>query len=179
MIPVSRETAVPWLVGFTEQVVVHPKYDVCSTEPFAKWDKAPTTAKGCLVTTRLDMIYSFGIRDTCYKVELMSMWYPGQKIPVWGLGIRHIQWEEHLALLENLAIGERAEWGSTIETFFPKDGVYSSYSGGSADDLSVGDLSLNSESGQSSNDGLEIFMEKLLQISGLVSSVTQGDGAPV
>jgi hypothetical protein len=163
----------PILNGFADQVKMKNKYKVPSTEAFAEWESTPTV-KMHLMTGRLDSIYRFGIKDTCYKVELSAMWYPGQKLPVWGLAVRHIEWETHLADLESLPIGRRADWGNTMTTFFPKGGQSSQMD--DSEDLDMGNLNLGNNNVAPAQDGLAFLVEKLLKLSDIVSSVTNEGG---
>jgi hypothetical protein len=119
--PVASKSISPVITGFAERVKMRPNHDHRSGESFAEWEQTPTVKK-YLRTGRLDTIYSFGIKQTCYKVELTGMWYPRQKLPVWGLSIRHLEWATHLAELERLPIGREADWGNTIAAFLPDDG---------------------------------------------------------
>jgi transcription elongation factor len=151
-----------------------PKYDISSSGPFAEWD-ATSTVKKHLQTGRLDSIYRFGIKGTCYKVELTAMWYPQQKQPVWGLAVRHIEWETHLSEQEHLPIGHRTDWGDTMATFFAEAGRASSRADDS-EDPDMGTLSLDSAAAVAAEDGLGVFVEKLLKLSEIVSSVTNEGG---
>jgi hypothetical protein len=148
-------------------------YDVCSTESFAEWESTPSV-KAHLQTGRLDSVYRFGIKDTCYKVELAAMWYPRQKLPVWGLAVRHLEWETHLADLESLHIGSRADWGDTMSTFFPKDGQSSQTD--NSEDFDVGQLKFDNFDANPAQDGLGVLVEKLMKLSDIVSSVTNEGG---
>jgi nicotinamidase-related amidase len=138
-----------------------PKYDITSTESFAQWDITPTVKKH-LEAARLDSIYCFSIRDTCYKAELTAMWYPQQRMPVWGLAVRHSEWATHLAELERLPVGRQASWGDTMSTFFPDDGQSASCADDGAEALT--------------GNGLSILTDKLLKLSDIVSSVTAAGG---
>jgi hypothetical protein len=151
-----------------------PKHDIRSSESFADWDATPTIKK-YLENARLDSIYCFGLKDTCYKAELTAMWYPRQKRPVWGLAVRHTEWATHLAELERLPIGRQAEWGDTISTFFPDRGQLSSYAD-DGEDIGLARLSLDSSDEVSSADGLTVLIEKLMKLSEIVSSVTAEGG---
>jgi hypothetical protein len=173
LIHVPSKVVPPFLKGFAEQVKMKSRYKVPSTEHFADWETTPTV-KGHLLTHRLDSIYRFGIKDTCYKVELTAMWYPAQKLPVWGLAVRHIEWEIHLAELESLPIGRRAEWEDTMATFFPKDGQSSRND--DDEDLGMEKLGLDDNHVAPAQDGLAFLFEKILKLSALVSSVTNEGG---
>jgi hypothetical protein len=173
LIPVSRKLVSPVLVGFAERVTMKPKYDARSTESFAQWDMTPTIKKH-LQNGRLDKIYFFGIQNTCYKVELTAMWYPGQKLPVWGLAVRHTEWATHLAELERLPVGCQADWGHTLTKFLPDDGLMSNLDDNG--DLGMEHLTLSDRNEAPPRDGIRILMEKLMQLSEIVSSVTTDQG---
>jgi hypothetical protein len=173
LIPVSRKLVSPTLVGFAERVTMKPKYDPRSTESFAQWDMTPTIKKH-LQNGRLDKIYSFGIQNTCYKAELTAMWYPQQKLPVWGLAVRHTEWATHLAELERLPVGCQADWGHTLTRFLPDDGLMSNLS--NDDDTGIEHLALNDMDEAPPRDGIRILIEKLMQLSEIVSSVTAAQG---
>jgi hypothetical protein len=151
------------------------RYDISSTESFAEWEQTPTVKRN-LFTGRLESVYSFGIKETCYKVEVTAMWYPQQKLPVWGLSIRHLEWATHLAELESLPVGRRAEWGDTIPSFFPADGQSPSYGDLGRDDLGMTSLKLDDNSRPPPRDGMENLVYHLLRLSDIVSSVTAEGG---
>jgi hypothetical protein len=165
---------------------MRPNYKIDSTESFAQWEMTPTV-KQHLVTGRLDSVYMFGIKGTDYKAELIAMWYPnmhpvkieagimyrqsGQKKPVWGLFVRHLDWASHLAELECLPIGSRANWGNTMATFFPVD---------EDEQLSLDALSLeDNRAANRSFSGLSSLSKKLLELSEVVSSVTNEGGVGI
>jgi hypothetical protein len=168
--PIPTKTVSPVLTGFATRVSLKPKYDIRSSESFAEWDATPTIKK-YLENARLDSIYCFGLKDTCYKVELTAMWYPRQKRPVWGLAVRHPEWATHLAELERLPIGRQADWGDTISTFFPDHGQLSSYVDDS-EDIKLERLRLDNRNELLPGDGLTVLIEKLMKLSEIVSSVT-------
>ncbi|CAN9459735.1 hypothetical protein CUC08_Gglean010604 [Alternaria sp. MG1] len=185
--PVASKSISPVITGFAERVKMRPNHDHRSSESFAEWEQTPTVKK-YLRTGRLDTIYSFGIKQTCYKVEVTGMWYPGQKLPVWGLSIRHLEWATHLAELERLPIGREADWGNTIAAFLPDDG-HSDCSSATErswmtetlpkdEDFGIRDLNLGSGvEAPPPRDGIRILMDKLLQLSAIVSSVTETSAA--
>ncbi|KAH3960469.1 hypothetical protein HBI25_223150 [Parastagonospora nodorum] len=170
--PVATHTVPPILASFVKGVTMKHNYNTSSTGSFAEWDSTPTV-KRHLVTGRLDSIYCFGIKDTCYKVELTAMWYPQQQKPVWGLAVRHPEWARHLAELEELPVGRRADWGDTILNFFPEDGQMSTYT---ADTENIGIERLNISDDLPVGNGLRILVECLLRLSEIVSSVTDEGG---
>lgn len=193
MTQVPAKTVPPVLVGFAKRVAMKPKYTVNSKESFATWDSTPTIKKS-LLTGRLDSIYAFSIKNTCYKVELTAMWYPGQIMPVWGLAVRHTDWATHLAELESLLIGGLASWGDTLSTFFPDDGE--SDDGESTgctddcdDDYGMGRLRVNHGDGGEDGkgrakedkpcEGIRTLADNLLKLSEIVSSVTEAGGVRI
>ena len=154
---------------------MRPDHDISSTESFAEWDQTPTIKK-YLRTGRLDVIYSFGIKNTCYKVEFTGMWYPGKKLPVWGLAVRHPEWATHLAELERLPVGRKADWGHTVATFLPDDGQMSYAAAVEDKDFGMTNLNLGPNVEAPPRDGIRILMDKLLQLSAIVSSVSDTTG---
>jgi hypothetical protein len=172
--PVPSRIVPTILTSFVKAVNMKRNYDLSSTESFAEWEPTPSV-KRHLVTGRLDSIYCFGIKDTCYKVELTAMWYPQQRKPVWGLAVRHTGWATHLAELERLSVGRRADWGDTISTFFPDDGQMSPYTA-DTEDIEMGKLRLDDGLKEPSGNGLRILVESLLKLSEIVSSVTSEGG---
>jgi len=162
LIPVSPATVSPLLKSFAASVRMKSGYDVSSNEAFVVWDSTPTIKK-CLVTARSDIVYSFGIKETSYKVEFTGMWYSGQK-SAWGLCVRHFEWATHLAELERLAMGDKATWGDTVTTFLPDNGE--SYLS-----AAEGYYQNDEEGGSGARNGIRILTDKLLQLSIIVSSI--------
>lgn len=163
---------------------MRPNYKIDSAESFAQWEMTPTV-KQHLVTGRLDSVHMFGIKGTDYKAELTAMWYPtmhpvkvksgimyrqcGQNKPVWGLFVRHLDWATHLAELECLPIGSQASWEDTMATFFPED-----------EELSLGTLNLDDNCATNTSvSGLSTLIKKLLELSVVVSSVTNEGGIKI
>lgn len=178
---VPRSTVPPVLVGFAERTVLKKGFEMTSTQSFVIWDPSPSV-KNLLVTGRLDKVYSFGIRNTCYKVELTAMWYPGQPSPCWGLAVRHTEWATHLADLERLQTGHKAIWGDIVETFLPADGGSSNKL--EDDEIGVGELKLDVDVEKPplqapSREGIRTLTNILLYLSGMVSAVTVGGGVPI
>lgn len=174
MTPIPQSTVPAVLAGFAQRTVLRKDYDVGSTGSFAVWDPNPSI-QALLSTGRLDKIYLFSVKNTCYKVELTAMWYPGQSLPCWGLAIRHTEWATHLAELERLQTGHQASWGNILDTFLPRNGGSSCKTDN--DDLGVGNLKLHSDAKLSKvpiSDGIRTLTNILLQLSGIVSSVTVG-----
>jgi hypothetical protein len=178
LIPVASKSISPVITGFAERVKMRPDHDHRSSESFAEWEQTPAVKK-YLRTGRLDTIYSFGIKQTCYKVEVIGMWYPGQKLPVWGLSVRHPEWATHLAELERLPIGRKADWGDTIATFLPDDGQSCYSSAVEDEDFGMRNLNLGIGAEAPLHDGIRILMDKLLQLSATVSAVTDMGGVSI
>ncbi|KAG9186830.1 hypothetical protein G6011_09938 [Alternaria panax] len=178
LIPVASKSISPVITGFAERVKMKPDHDHRSTESFAEWDLTPTVKK-YLQMGRLDTIYSFSIKNTCYKVEATCMWYPRQKLPVWGLSVRHPEWATHLAELERLPVGRKADWGHTISTFLPDDGQSSYSSAVKDEDFGMRSLNLGPDVEAPPRDGIRILMDKLLQLSAIVSSVMDMGGVSI
>jgi hypothetical protein len=151
-------------------------HDHQSTGLFAEWEKTPAVKK-YLLTGRLDAIYSFGIKETSYKVELTRIWYPNQARPVWSLAIRHTEWANRLTELEHLPIGRKADWGDTITTFLPNDGQSSYTAADETGDLRIGNLDLGLDIEAPPRNGIRILMDKLLQVSVVVGSVMNNAGS--
>ena len=177
MIPVPSKSISPILTQFAKQVRMRPGYKHQCTDTFAEWDTTSTINK-YVQTERLAAIYSFGIKNTYYKVDLMRIWYPTQKLPVWSLAIRHAEWANHLSELEHLPMGRKANWGDTVTTFLPDDGQssYNATNVTNEDDLDMGSLSLGVTAQTSPRGGIGILIAKLLEVSAVVSSDTDTAG---
>ncbi|KAF2691292.1 hypothetical protein K458DRAFT_287346 [Lentithecium fluviatile CBS 122367] len=172
MVPLSKKIVSPALRGFAEQVKMRPKYSKHSNETFATWKWSPSLK---IEAGRLDKIYSFGIRNTCYKVEAIAMWYPGQKVPCWGINVRHSEWVSHLADLEQLQLGRCAEWGDVIKTFLPDDGLISISTQEKEDDLpDVGKVSLSLNVMSPAREGIRILANKLMELSEIINNPVGG-----
>lgn len=181
MATIPRSTVPPVLNSFAQRTVLKQSFDINSTQSFVVWNPSPSV-KNLLLNGRLDKVYSFGVPDTCYKVELMAMWYPGQSSPCWGLAVRHTEWATHLAELERLQTGHQATWGDVLETFLPDYGGSSSKV--EDDDLSVSGLTLGDNANKSQTralprEGIRALAGILLSLSGIVSSVTVGGDVQV
>lgn len=171
--PISKLAVPPVLAGFARCVAIKSDYDMTSTQDFAKWDRSSSAAT-LIQHVRLDKIYSFGVKETCYKVELAAMWYPKKSLPCWGLSVRHTEWATHLAKLEQLKIGYRANWGDIIATFLPDDGgsspvLQDDFSGTSKLKLSG---NVKEPQRRPSQEGIRALTNILLQLSEIVSLVT-------
>jgi hypothetical protein len=173
MAPIPRSTVPPVLKGFAQGVTIKSGNEVTSTQSFAEWNKTPSVNVS-LQNGRLDKIYSFGVRNTHYKVELVAMWYPNEQSPCWGLAVRHIEWATHLAELERLHTGQQASWRDIIDTFLPEDGGSSS-SFDNDGDFGLQSLKVDTVTAPS-REGIRILINILLQLSELVSSVTTARG---
>lgn len=169
MIKVPKRLTPPILTNFAGSVKMRPKHDSSSLGSFAQWDQAPTALRH-LRSGRLDEIYSFGLKNTCYKVELTAMWSPGQGKPVWGLGVRHSEWATHLGGLESLPAGGKAKWGHTTSTFLPDDGL--SYAGHEDEVDMMGGLSFDSNAEVPYRNGICILTKCLMGLSEIVVSAS-------
>lgn len=167
------KTVPPILKAFVKSVGLKRKYDMSSQESFAVWTNSPTIMQN-LKTMRCDKIYTFGIRNTCYKVDLMAMWYPNRKEPCWGVVVRHTEWAFHLAELENLPVGRSAEWDDIIAKFLPDDGITSCVIGEEDEELGMQGLNLDDENEPQARKGIQVLVDKLLKISKLVQSAQGG-----
>lgn len=180
MTPVMRSNVPPILNEFAQRVVAKPGFDVMSTQSFAEWDSTPSI-RNLLLHGRLDKIYSFGVQNTCYKVELTAMWYPDQCFPCWGLAVRHIEWATHLAELEGLPTGHQANWGrNVLHTFLPNDGGSSAQT--AEDDFGIGALRVDEHRPTPQrlpHEGVRALVDILLQLSKIVTTVATGGGVRV
>lgn len=167
MTPLSKKLVSPALRGFADQVQMKLCYDMHSKEGFAEW---PNIKSLKIHTGRLDKIYTFGIQKTGYKVEAVSMWYPQQRAPCWGINVRHSEWATHLCELERLPVGRAADWGDTVSTFLPDNGLTSSVTQENGDDLGVPNLRLSNNIEPPPRDGIRLLMEKLMKLSEVVNS---------
>ncbi|EFQ89709.1 hypothetical protein CFE70_002210 [Pyrenophora teres f. teres 0-1] len=171
LVPMSPATVSPLLKSFAASVRMKDRYDILSHEPFVVCDATPTIKK-CMVTSRSEVMYTFGIKKTSYKAEFTGMWYPGNKL-AWGLCVRHLKWATHLAELERLTMGDKVHWGDTVTAFLPDDGqschstADEEDANGECEELGMSNLGLSS----GARDGIRILTDKLLQLSTIVSSV--------
>lgn len=177
LVPLPKKIVSPVLLSFADGVMMKPGYNIASRTIFATWLLTPTV-KRSLHAFRLEKIYTFGIQKTGYKAELTEMWYPGQTMPVWGLGVRHDTWALHLAQLERLSVGGNADWDNSISTFFPDDGYSDNFLDNKGkhkaedEEFGLNNLSLDSsEIEETPRHGVRILLNKLMQLSTLVSSV--------
>jgi hypothetical protein len=123
--------------------------------------QARIAASERIVTTLLERIHTFTIRDTNYQVELSHKWYHERDSPLCGLSVRHTEWPIHLSLLEALAPGGGADWDEdVIKLFFPKNGI------SSADDNTPGD-----------GEGLRLLVKKLMELSKIAQSASSTEAA--
>jgi hypothetical protein len=172
MTPILKKLASPALIGFAEGVKLKRDYRLDSNEPFWQQKKAANLTHKYY---RLEKIYSFGIRRTSYKIELVGIWYPGHKIPCWGLNIRHSEWATHLAELERLVLGRGANWGDAISTFLPDDGISAPPPEDEEDhvprlgDLNLRSLGLTVEAPP--RDGIRLLLDKMMQLSIIISEL--------
>jgi len=172
MTPVSRKTVSPALEDFARRVTMEKCYNVHSKERFAKITRDQINSMLKLQHSRLDKIFSFGIKKTCYKVELVGMWYPNQRVPCWGLNVRHKAWIDHLAELEALRPGDAARWGDVIPTFLPDDGGMPLPAVG----LDLSRLQLSAAHEAPPRDGILLLTLKLMELSKIINNT---GGVPV
>ena len=181
MTPVTRSNVPPIITGFAQRTVVKYAYGVASTQSFAEWDITPSVRNLMLPMGRLDKIYSFGVQNTCYKVELTAMWYPGQLSPCWGLAVRHTEWATHLAELEGLQTGHQASWGrNVLHTFLPNDGGSSAKT--ADDDFGMGALRVDEDRPRPPrlpHEGVRTLTDIMLQLSKIVTTVATGGGVRI
>lgn len=159
MDPISSQLVPAALYNFAEQVQLKVKNHTTSTSQFVKFNVSQSLT---LKTGRTDKIYTFGIRNTGYKLECIAMWHPHKDTPCWGLRVYHNEWRSHLAILEQLRVGERAAWGDTLQAFLPDDG----YSAGEVPDRCEPETS--EKTTEISRDGIRILLDKLMEISQVV-----------
>ncbi|KAF2637096.1 hypothetical protein P280DRAFT_458889 [Massarina eburnea CBS 473.64] len=168
MSPIPKRLASPALRGFADGVTIKPNYQLQSNGIFAMWKNSSSLP---LLNGRLDKVYSFGIQKTCYRVELIGMWYPGQAVPCWGINFRHGEWATHLAQLERLVVGRGAEWGDAIATFLPNDGL-SSFDTAPKDETDLRRLqkfSLNMNNPETPRDGTRLVLDQLMRLSAVIN----------
>ncbi|PSN72821.1 hypothetical protein BS50DRAFT_169458 [Corynespora cassiicola Philippines] len=162
MKPLRSKLVPPALVSFANQVKMIPGYDASSHDKdFAQWPSYPSLR---LQISRLDKIYTFRIRKTSYNVEAIAMRYQTSSVTCWGLVVRHDEWASHLAELENLPPGGGASWKATMSLFFPEDGQDSISS--NRDDTEA----VNLETQAAPWGGLQLFVNKLMQLSEVTNS---------
>jgi hypothetical protein len=113
MIPIGKAIVPTAICGFAEQTRVKPRHDTASKESFISFNAGPSLK---IITGRIDKIYTLGMRETAYKLDVVSMWYPGKDVPCWGLNVYHSDWRTHLAKAEQLRTGECAAWGNTMSS---------------------------------------------------------------
>ncbi|OAG13047.1 uncharacterized protein CC84DRAFT_1227927, partial [Paraphaeosphaeria sporulosa] len=121
MIPCKMALVPTAIRRFADGTQIKPKDDTGWKQPFVDFTAGPSLR---LLTGRLDKLYTFDIKKTGYKVNLTSMWYPGAKVPCWGLNVYHGDWRSLLATTEQLRQGERGVWANTLGTFLPDDGLF-------------------------------------------------------
>jgi hypothetical protein len=173
MIPILGSTVSPALRDFAHRLRMVKDYNPSSKErPIADVKlNSILDLKYC----RLDKVFSFGIKDTCYKVELVSMWYPYRKIPCWGVYVRHKGWINHLTELEGLRPGECASWGDDVLTaFLPDNGGMPTV--GEDDVAAVPIPRIDPRQDSPLREGIQLLTSKLMQLSKII---TTGGGVPV
>lgn len=105
----------PSITAFAEQVELVPQAikDATCRKPFVTWPQGRHVPK--MLRSRLERTYTFKLRDTEYKVDATSAWYPGspqeqQYAPLSLLSIRHDEWSTHLSHLETMGAGNDPGW---------------------------------------------------------------------
>ncbi|KAF2267033.1 hypothetical protein CC78DRAFT_566447 [Lojkania enalia] len=166
MMAVPASTLSPVIANFVDSIKMKSAKEVESNPcgGFAQWKLTPSVK---LHTGRLDKVYTFGLRNTHYLVEVLEMWSPAQKPPCWGVVVRHKDWSTHLNQLERLPQGGAGYFGAdSIETFLPGNGRTSN------DNLeqNLGKMTLNgdSESGDSDVAGIKLLISKLMRLSEII-----------
>jgi hypothetical protein len=162
---VSKSTVSPAVVAFANSVKMMRGYSLGSNELFAQWPRTPSVN---IYNGRMEQVYTFGLKDTGYRVEAAKMWYPGVSMPCWGLAVHHREWELHLGELERLPPGRGAEWNDVVKTFFPDNGCSLT----SAPKDKHGELLDLSELGISNEHGVRLLVTKLVELSNLVNGAT-------
>jgi hypothetical protein len=94
MIPIGKAMVPTAIRGFADQTRVKPRYDTLSKESSISFNAGPSLK---LITGRIDKVYTLGMKKTAYKLDVVSMWYPGMDVPCWGLNVYHSDWRTHLA----------------------------------------------------------------------------------
>ncbi|KAJ4296553.1 hypothetical protein N0V90_006598 [Kalmusia sp. IMI 367209] len=165
MTPVNKTLAPTALRHFADQVRIKQNIGPGSKEPFTNFGDINASSK--LITGRLDKVYTFGIKNSSYKVNVVAMWYPGKivHVPCWGLHVCHSDWQSHLAELEHLQQGRVGQWGDTIRAFLPDDGL-SSFHVDRDENTSMNNLRIDDERPQ---DGIRLLMTKLMELSKIIS----------
>jgi hypothetical protein len=166
MTTMLKSTVPAALTSFAKGVAMKPNYreSVCSNDIFATFTP---TASVNIRNFRFERIYTFGIKETGYRVETIAMWYPRQNVPVWGLAVRHNEWAMHLGSLETLPTGYGANWGKEdiVKVFIPDNGKSSKI----AEDDDTG-LSHGRSRGRDDvhGNGIRLLVDRLMELSKIV-----------
>lgn len=174
MVALPRSAVSPAVVSFANQIKLEPKYakdpTYSSHEKFARATQSLSVKEQF---SKLDKIYTFGIKKTGYRVEATKIWYENKK-PCWGIVVRHRDWGMHLGELERLAPGHGADWGDTIKTFLPDNGFTSTSPGEDKEDQDdlpdIKNLSVNGQKIQLPRRGIRLLIAKLMQLSQVINS---------
>ncbi|KAF2189739.1 hypothetical protein K469DRAFT_658880 [Zopfia rhizophila CBS 207.26] len=162
---ISKSTVSRALVGFADRVRMSPECakDFKSTKAFAIWDFPGFKSLG----SRLDKVYTFGIKETRYEVEALTMWYP-RAAPCWGIFVRHRDWKMLLNPLEKLPPGHSVSFGDTFQSFLPDDGLASVSTQGTSKSLSE---LVKMKGGElpPAGKGIKLLAEKLIKLSGVIN----------
>jgi hypothetical protein len=165
MLSTPSSTISPLIVDFAKRVKMREDYGKRPEKDkggFARWQESPSIK---VYAARLEKVFQFGVKNSGYRVEASTMWYPKAEQPCWGLTVRHRDWQEHLAPLEKLAQGFGADFGvDTIKTFIPDNGVSAT---STAYETSDGGLQ-----------GIRLLIGRLMELSTIVNPTLPGNRGP-
>lgn len=178
MIHVPKAVISPAIVGFVNRIALKPGYkgNLQSKDSFTNWSQNSSIK---IKHGRLDKVYTFGIKKTGFRVEVASMWFPGRKLPCWGLSVRHKEWAMRLNELERLPPGGKAEWEDTISTFLPEDGITSA----SLDCVrsiafEFENLNVGGKEIPAPRRGIKMLVDKLMQLSQVINCDHSAQAGP-
>lgn len=172
MQPVRKVTVPAILKHFADHVQISSKIHKHPNVRFVTNDTVGASLK--LLASRLDKIYTFGIKDTYYKVNCMAMWYHSQSAdatPCWGLNITHDDWQTRLADLEHLETGRAIQWKDTDRAFLPPDGLSSFHIKDESVDAAMSNLNI-SDREDHDYDGIRLLLNKLMELSTFINRST-------
>jgi hypothetical protein len=118
----QKSTVHTAITSFVKGISMNPEYakDLTSRARFAKANSSPSAK---IQFSRLEKIYTFGIKKKDYQVEAIAIWYPQQDVPLWGLTVRHKEWPMLFDGQESLRPGSGADWSEdVVGDFFPNNG---------------------------------------------------------
>ncbi|KAH7130642.1 hypothetical protein B0J11DRAFT_602983 [Dendryphion nanum] len=179
MIPISPSKIPPVLLQFAADVELRTEFT--KNPDSGDFVRESRSRSINVVHCRRDKIYTFGIKNTKYRVDIVAMWYPRCKIPCWGITVRHQDWPMYLDTLEHLAQGECAEWKDIIAAFFPDNGMTSEQAHRSPDILAgLAEMTFNDDkedrkedrkqSGESHREGVRLLVRNLMAISRIINA---------